>query len=121
MLDNNEYVIEALKTTFLQKKYLARRITGLKALTISVFNSKSECMDEKFFKQYANFLQFKAVVVTYTYIYIYYHHSPAQLSFLLIYSKCTMTRTLFAFSFPLFFNLSTKFSSFSDFFCLSNI
>ena len=59
MLENNEFIMEKIQKNLVNKKYLARRLIGSKNLTISIFNSRNECMNEKFFRQYDNFMFYK--------------------------------------------------------------
>jgi len=60
LMDNNPYVLDVIHKDLLFKKYLARRVANSTQLTISIYNSKNECMDEKFFNKNSNFLQWQA-------------------------------------------------------------
>ena len=63
MLGNSSFILDEINLRLARKKYMARRITGVKELTISIYNSKNECMDERFFRKYDNFIDFKPTEV----------------------------------------------------------
>lgn len=58
MLNENDHILTLIRNNLSRKKYLARRVDA-KQLTISLYNAKNVCMDEKFFREYENFIEYK--------------------------------------------------------------
>ncbi len=60
LMGDNAFILASIRHELAARKYLARRVPNPAHLTISIYNSKNECIDEKFFNKNSNFLQWRA-------------------------------------------------------------